>query len=273
MPMSRSDSGVVSRSLAAAPGSPYWEWKGSRSSRSSSGQVPRRHVFAFVQRSTLSLGRVGWQHTPAAFLPTNGGLGLGEEPHGAGWLQGDTIFLVFSLHKSRATRVIGDVEVVQTASETSWADVAASLAPGLLRLAWMLTGSMDDAEDLLQTTFARAQRHGTRIASMAAPGAYLRRILFNEHLSQRRRKQVATVPISSADSVPIPAPDLDSHDLWPWLTSLPRQQRAVLVLRYYEDLPDDQIADLVRCSRATVRSHASQGLATLRTLLNSQETR
>jgi RNA polymerase sigma factor (sigma-70 family) len=132
---------------------------------------------------------------------------------------------------------------------------------------------MDDAEDLLQTTFARAQRHGTRIASMAAPGAYLRRILFNEHLRQGRRRQFAAVPISAADSVPIPAPDPAGSDLWLWLASLPRQQRAVLVLRYYEDLPDDQIADLLGCSRATVRSHASQGLATLRTLLNSQETR
>ena len=150
-------------------------------------------------------GRVGWQHSLAALLPTNGGLGPSGEFHGAGWLQDDTIWLVFSLHKSRATRVIGDVGVVHTASETSWADVAASLAPGLLRLAWMLTGSMDDAEDLLQTTFARAQRHGIRIASMAAPGAYLRRILFNEHLRQRRRKHPATVPISAAASVPIPA--------------------------------------------------------------------
>jgi RNA polymerase sigma factor (sigma-70 family) len=59
--------------------------------------------------------------------------------------------------------------------------------------------------------------------------------------------------------------------LWPLLATLPKQQRAVLVLRYYEDLPDGEIAALVGCSSTTVRSHASHGISTLRTLLNSQE--
>ena len=75
--------------------------------------------------------------------------------------------------------------------EAEWADVATAFAPGLLRLAVMLTGSLHEAEDLLQGTFMRAQRHGQRIAAMSAPGAYLRKIMLNEHVSERRRPDSA----------------------------------------------------------------------------------
>jgi RNA polymerase sigma-70 factor (sigma-E family) len=165
------------------------------------------------------------------------------------------------------------VEVIDGAAQADWPDVAAALAPGLLRLAVMLTASPHDAEDLLQTTFARAQRHGERIAAMTAPAAYLRTIMLNEHVSGRRRRRLRTVPLTEASSAPaVPAAEI-GHDLWPWLASLPRQQRAVLALRYYEDLPDAEIAVLVGCSPATVRSHASHGLTTLRALLTAQESR
>ena len=158
-------------------------------------------------------------------------------------------------------------------AKAHWPELAAALAPGLLRLAVMLTGSSHDAEDLLQATFARAQRHGPRIAAMTAPGAYLRRIMLNEHVSDRRRRRLRTVPLTDAAAVPAEPAATTGDDLWPLLATLPKQQRAVLVLRYYEDLPDDEIATLVGCSRATVRSHASHGIAALRTLLNSQESR
>jgi DNA-directed RNA polymerase specialized sigma24 family protein len=69
----------------------------------------------------------------------------------------------------------------------SYADVVTAYAPALLRLAVMLTGSRDDAEDLLQSAFLRASRHGDRIAEMAAPAAYLRTVLVHEHLSAGRR--------------------------------------------------------------------------------------
>jgi RNA polymerase sigma-70 factor (sigma-E family) len=165
------------------------------------------------------------------------------------------------------------VEVSCAVPRTEWAEVATALAPGLLRLAVMLTGSSHDAEDLLQTTFARAQRHSHRIASMAAPGAYLRRIMLNEHVSERRRRRLRTVSISEAASVALDPQASVGEDLWPLLATLPKQQRAVLVLRYYEDLPDGEIATLIGCSPATVRSHASHGMTRLRTLLSSQESR
>jgi RNA polymerase sigma-70 factor (sigma-E family) len=163
------------------------------------------------------------------------------------------------------------VEEVQAASKPDWTEVAASLAPGLLRLAMMLKGSAPDAEDLLQTTFERAQRHGDRIATMTSPAAYLRTVMVNAHLKQGRRKQLQTVSITQADGIAGTA-TAESGDMWLWLAALSKQQRTVLVLRYYEDLPDVEIAQLVGCSQATVRSHASRGLAALRTLLDNQET-
>jgi RNA polymerase sigma-70 factor (sigma-E family) len=156
----------------------------------------------------------------------------------------------------------------------SWDAIVEVCAPGLLRLALMLTGGVHEAEDLLQQTFARACRHGDRIAAMDAPAAYLRKVMLNEHTSRRRARRPATVPIDDVVEPPGSGdrPELDERDeAWRWLATLPRRQRAVLVLRIYEDLPDDQIAELIGCSRATVRSHASHGLAALRTLLTRPE--
>jgi RNA polymerase sigma-70 factor (sigma-E family) len=158
--------------------------------------------------------------------------------------------------------------------EARWAEVAMRHAPALFRLAVMLTGSRFEAEDLLQSCLERAGRHGERVAAMAAPAAYLRRVLVNEHLSRARRLRRRVVEVA-ADHAPEPsAPDtvdaIDHRDeAWRWLATLPRQQRAVLVLRFYEDLPDDEIAELLGCSRVTVRSNASRGLASLRALLAS----
>lgn len=147
--------------------------------------------------------------------------------------------------------------------------MAAALAPGLLRLAVMLTGSTPDAEDLLQTTFARAHRHGAKIASMEAPHAYLRRIMLNELASDRRRKRLHVVPWVG-DVARDEAPET-RHDVWAWMESLPKQQRAAVVLRFYLDLSDGEIADLLGCSAATVRSHVSRGLASLRAALTAEE--
>lgn len=148
----------------------------------------------------------------------------------------------------------------------TYADLAQALAPSLLRLAVMLTGTAYDAEDLLQATFTRSIRHGERIARMAAPAAYLRRIMLNEHLSRgrARTRRVRTTELVDV-ALPDATPDIDERDeTWRLLATLPDKQRAVLVLRYYEDLPDAEIADLLGCPAATVRSHAARGLAALR---------
>jgi RNA polymerase sigma-70 factor (sigma-E family) len=155
-----------------------------------------------------------------------------------------------------------------------YAGLVAARAPALLRLAVMLTGSTADAEDLLQATLLRAQRHADRIAAMNAPAAYLRKTMLHEHLSgvRRLRRRVTTTPLAGHDVATDPTPAADQRDAtWRLLATLPRQQRAVLVLRFYEDLPDREIAETLGCSEPTVRSNASRALATLRTRLTETE--
>jgi RNA polymerase sigma-70 factor (sigma-E family) len=167
--------------------------------------------------------------------------------------------------------------VTVSAGTEGYAALVAARAPALLRLAVMLTGSRVDAEDLLQTTLARTQRHAERITAMGAPAAYLRRAMVHEHLSGVRRlgRRVRETPLAGHDVAVDPTPVVDLQDeTWRLLATLPRRQRAVLVLRFYEDLPDREIAEVLGCSEPTVRSNASRALATLRARVTStQETR
>ncbi len=149
---------------------------------------------------------------------------------------------------------------------TSFDDLVAARAPALLRTAVMLTGDRADAEDLLQTTLLQAHRHRDALVGMAAPAAYLRRILVNAHLQglrASRRRPTLTAPLEEAPA-PEPPPPPALGALWRQLSTLPPRQRAVLVLRYYEDLPDRDIADLLGCGEGTVRSTAFRALASLR---------
>ena len=151
--------------------------------------------------------------------------------------------------------------------------VAARL-PGLLRYAVVLTGDRDLAQDVVQEVLARAHVRWKQVSRADSPEAYVRRMVLNEFLSWRRRWSVRQVePVgerlvelgdartSSRDH----AQDVvEADELWARLARLPRRQRAVLVLRYYEQLDDLAIADLLRCAPVTVRSHASKALKTLR---------
>ena len=152
--------------------------------------------------------------------------------------------------------------------QQAYADLVATRAPALLRLALMLTGNLPDAEDLLQSTLVRTQRHAARIERMAAPASYLRTALVHEHLSlaRMRGRRPRTTPLDGHD-VPIEPPGLPEDRAWRLLATLPRKQRAVLALRYYEDLSDAEIASVLRCGESTVRSNAARALATLRAAL------
>lgn len=165
---------------------------------------------------------------------------------------------------------------MKVSEETGYAELVVARAPALLRLAVMLTGSRVDAEDLLQVTLLRAQPHADRIASLAAPAAYLRRIMVREHLSSVRtlRRRVRTEPLEGHDAA---GPDDTAEAVhrrdttWLLLATLPRRQRAVLVLRFYEDLTDPDIAAALGCGESTVRSNAARALAALRTRLTETE--
>ncbi len=144
--------------------------------------------------------------------------------------------------------------------------------PALPRYAAVLTGNRELAQDVVQEVLTRALVRWRRIAGLDEPYAYVRTMVTNEYLSLRRRRVVRTVALTyeALDGPEAPAlPDRasehgDREELWRQLATLPRQQRAVLVLRYYEGLSDPEISEVLGCRPGTVRSYASRALATLR---------
>lgn len=142
----------------------------------------------------------------------------------------------------------------------------------LLRYATALTCDPHLAQDIVQEVLLRAQRRWSRIESMQAPDAYLRRMITNEYLSWRRRRAARTVASThrtlDALSTPVadPATGYAERDAMRGrIAALPRKQRAAILLRYYEDCTDAEIAEILGCTAGTVRSHVSRALATLRT--------
>lgn len=144
--------------------------------------------------------------------------------------------------------------------------------PRLLRYATVLVGDQHTAADLVQEVLLRAHQRWHRIALTERPDLYLRRMVTNEHLSWRRRWHVRTIRPTADDVLARHAGTTRDHaedqaqadDMWHRLEQLPPRQRTVLVLRYYEGLDDLEIATVLGTSPATVRSHASRALATLR---------
>ncbi len=145
-------------------------------------------------------------------------------------------------------------------------EFALARLPALLRYAYLLCGDRELARDIVQEVLARAMVHWKRISAAEEPVAYVRKMVTNEYLSFRRRKQVRTVALTEdAASYPDPASAVaDRAQLWQQLSTLPRQQRAVIVLRYYEGLSDQEIAIVLGCQPATVRAYATRARATLR---------
>jgi RNA polymerase sigma-70 factor (sigma-E family) len=140
----------------------------------------------------------------------------------------------------------------------------------LLRFALMLTGDRHRAEDVVQSVLAKAYPKWARISAMQQPEAYLKAVLVNEHLSWWRRRSSGELPVAAPADAQVAAggdtaAEHASRDAaWALLQRLPRRQRAVLVLRYYEDLADAEIASVLGCSPATVRSQAARALSALR---------
>jgi len=148
-------------------------------------------------------------------------------------------------------------------------EFAATRMPGVLRFAAVLTGDLADAEDLAQEVLTRAYSRWDRIGGLDRPDLYVRKMILNEYLSWRRRS-ARQIPVGAGALEPASAVSdhaqqyIEREALLAELGKLSRRQRAVLVLRYYEDRGDAEIAELLGCSPGTVRSHASRALAALR---------
>jgi RNA polymerase sigma-70 factor (sigma-E family) len=157
-------------------------------------------------------------------------------------------------------------DVISTDGDEEFSAFAASRWPGLVRLAFGLTGDRWTAEDIAQTALARAFVAWRRVSRAEDPDAYLRRILVNASHHRFRRRRVTEQP-GDPPEIPVDGPaDLvgERTALLAALHQLPPRQRAVVVLRYWEDLTDAQIAATLGCSPSTVRSQLSRALAKLR---------
>ena len=159
---------------------------------------------------------------------------------------------------------------VQTNADSEFAEFFRRTWPPLFRTTYAVAGDAGSAEDALQSAYAKAYAVWRKVSSADDPEAYVRRMAINELLGVRRRswwrseRSVAEPP--SGASVGSHETSIVAHDeLWSIVLALPMRQRAVIVLRYYEDLSEQQIADTLGCSRGTVKSQASAALTTLRT--------
>jgi RNA polymerase sigma-70 factor (sigma-E family) len=149
----------------------------------------------------------------------------------------------------------------------TYEEFVATRSQALLRYGYVLTGNAHDAADLLQEGLIRLRGAWGRVANKNDPEGYVRKIMARQHISawrrRRRERLVRAVPEGRYDE---PGLERAEHDqrLWEALTALPQRQRAVLVLRYYEELSDEEIAATLGISRGTVRSQASRALGKLR---------
>ncbi|WP_369055995.1 RNA polymerase sigma factor [Kineococcus terrestris] len=157
------------------------------------------------------------------------------------------------------------------------AELVAREGPRLVRLARALLRDPHQAEDVVQDVLARAVVKRDRLAEVDDPTAYLHRMLVNAVTSWRRRafrrhEQAADPVALPEDPGAARTPDTaerhaERERCLALLRRLPDRQRVVLVLRLYEDLPDEEIAALLGCTTGTVRSNAHRGLASLRRFL------
>ena len=141
--------------------------------------------------------------------------------------------------------------------------------PRMYRTALAITRDPGAAEDACQAAFAKAYAAWSRVCAAEHPDAYVRRMVVNEVLGTRRSAWWRRERPHADVGEPPPRPSvedgvLDRTTLWDAVSTLAPRQRAVIVLRYYEDLSEEQIATTLGCSRGTVKSQASAALAHLR---------
>jgi RNA polymerase sigma-70 factor (sigma-E family) len=142
----------------------------------------------------------------------------------------------------------------------------ATRSPALFRTAMALTGHRQQAEDLLQTALARSVRHWAKIRD-GQPEAYVRTAMYRQHVTWwRRRRETPTDRVPERAGADATAGVDLSLALVAGLRQLAPRHRAVLVLRYLEDLPTEEIAEILGCTPSTVRSQTARALGRLRAL-------
>ncbi|KOG40829.1 SigE family RNA polymerase sigma factor [Streptomyces resistomycificus] len=158
---------------------------------------------------------------------------------------------------------------MQAEQEAQFHEFVSARWSRLVRTAFLLTGDAHHAEDLTQTALAKAYRSWRRVSRSDNPEAYVRRMLVSCNSDRFRKRRVA----ESLTAAPPEVARRDEAVSWAdersallgALAGLPPKQRAVIVMRYWEDLSEAEVAETLGCSPGTVKSQASKGLAKLRT--------
>ena len=157
--------------------------------------------------------------------------------------------------------------VVNVGGDQGFREFVAARRPALLRTACLMTGNPADAEDLVQSVLAKTYLAWDRIKDPAALDGYVRRTMVNTHISGWRRRRVEEYPTDEIPDRPAAEPpaDTDRQDaLRRAIGRLPHRMQAVVLLRYYEDRSEAEIAAALGVSAGTVKSTVSRAMAKLR---------
>ncbi|BBH68683.1 RNA polymerase sigma24 factor [Actinoplanes sp. OR16] len=161
---------------------------------------------------------------------------------------------------------------MRESAEEEYVEYVAARVPALRRLAYVLTGDGHRADDLVQQTITTLYLKWHRARAADNLDAYVRTMLVRGYVDEKRLAW-SRVRLFRQMPEPDPVQDTGAEDrevLRKALKRVPRQQRAVLVLRFFYDLPVEEVAGILGCSAGTVKSHTSRGLAALRRLLPSR---
>jgi RNA polymerase sigma-70 factor (sigma-E family) len=170
------------------------------------------------------------------------------------------------------------VDLPASGETESFDDWVAARGPSLVHFAHLITGSSADAQDAVQDALVAAYPRWERLRAAGTQDAYVRRSIVNRHISVWRSLRRRERPVAEPDSLAASAsgPDhattvADADIAWSLCQSLPRTQRAAVVLRYYDDQSYAQIADILGCTESTARSHVRRALQSLRSRLEGAD--
>jgi RNA polymerase sigma-70 factor (sigma-E family) len=150
-------------------------------------------------------------------------------------------------------------------SDVGFDDFVAARYRSLLRFGVLLTGQPDTAYDVLHSALVRTALRWPYIRRRDGAEAYVRRAMVTQWLNARRNRWRDRTPLESVPEPAVTDPDGATHDVvWRALAALPPRQQAVVVLRYYEQLSEAETADVLGCSRGTVKSQTAKAFAHLR---------
>jgi RNA polymerase sigma-70 factor (ECF subfamily) len=138
----------------------------------------------------------------------------------------------------------------------------------IVRTVWFVVGDWEVAREVAQDAFAAALVHWRKVSGFDNPGAWVRRVAIRDAVRTRRRAQRAEGTVVAAVA---PTPSIESSlDVRAAILRLPVQQRAAVVLHYLHDLPVREVAEELRCSEGTVKTHLARARGTLSVLLRDE---